>query len=255
MCRIMLLALLVLLVAWPTDPFAAPLPVRLAGGELIEANDLRLEIRSSLSSDNVDRDDLVNNRLLVRLSLVNLSKNIRQVDQLKCHGNRIDRCWGLTYFAWFPDGNALEITPRIEDGTIPRKAGKPQPLLLPGEGYSTGEHNAGRGLLFKHAYDQFKKHKGKFCLTAVVAELGVQSNTIPYNGCPMPPEKYVPWKLSKNTAERVRARKIEQEEREEDARRLDLELPPIRPRPQEPPPPPFDPKRDLIPLRRGVVED
>lgn len=83
----------------------------------------------------------------------------------------------------------------------------------------------------------YKKNKGQFCLTAVAAELKLQSNTLTYNGCPMPPAKYVPWTLSRNTPEKVRARKEEARRREEMAK---------NPRP---PADPCAPIQRLLPLK------
>jgi hypothetical protein len=201
----------------PDSGVGAPVPK--GGGQLIESENLRLEIRSPWGTTGDQRVNLTKESLIVGVYLVNRSKDHRVLPELIAQGNRIDRSHGVTYFFWFPDGTTVEVVPSLP-GLVPigvSEGGGKKPLLLPGEGFSSGEFDFNNSFSGTGVQDLVKKHKGQFCLTAVVAELRLQSNTLSYNGCKLPPVKYVPWKLSRNTPEKMRII------REERGKRLEAE--------------------------------
>jgi len=193
-----------------TSELARAVPAPPAGYALIEADGLRLEIQS--------RGKMVlgpagkREELDVTLILINNTKEIRSVKQLIADGNRLHVAYGLTYICWFPDGTVLELEPSFAAYSDPWSGSftRAKPLALPAEGYALGVFNF-INTLNKKFYDPYDKNKGRFCLTAVVGDLKLQSNTIRYNDCPDPPPEYVPVKHSRFTPE-ARA-KAEAEER------------------------------------------
>jgi len=163
-----------------------------------EANGLKLEIKASGRLDYDNPKYLNAGDGSVEFRLTNLRKEKRTLAGLSVRGNRIDFSNDVTLVLWFPDGTVLERNLCWRNTDLPIANEAAAPLELASGGCSRGEHYAIPGMDDREFMAFFKKNKGQFCLAAVIGDLGIQSNTVPFNSCPFPPKTHVPVKLSRN---------------------------------------------------------
>jgi hypothetical protein len=164
---------------------------------VVEKGDLRLEVRSRPGYADKGEANFTkgNDRTWdVTLVLINTARRLRSVEELKAPGNRLAAAPGVVYVVWFPDGGKpQQLTASPPPVEAPKKGEKPQPrpLVVAGRGYLHDTANLRKSLDASFA-KRFLKNKGRFCLTAVIPSLGLQSNTLCYNKCPAPPKPYDP---------------------------------------------------------------
>jgi hypothetical protein len=116
---------------------------------------------------------------LLFVSLKNLKKEVRQIDELETRFNLLCNCRQLSFVLRFEDGTVVER--QSVSQWIVRGEGKVQPLAIPSEG-EVGDRIEIRKLLEGHddldaAYSKCKN----FCVTAIIYPLNIKSNTLFFN--------------------------------------------------------------------------
>lgn len=204
---------------------ACGFPRDIAGSDPVQVDGLKLEIGIH-KEPGFDQSGGIDS-LHVTLLLLNLTKEHRCLDDVQAFGNRLDYCGDVLYAVRFADGTIWSFRkyhrfpPRILNNLLERK-----PLTIPAHGCTFGTMDL-RGSLTDNRFtvsfhESFKRNKGKFALTALVMKMGLQSNTLLFNDCPVPPAKYVPLTAAREFWNDFGA-KARAEEEELEERRLAIE--------------------------------
>ena len=190
--------------------FAAPLPKPKPskGPPVLVADNLRLELTPVKSPSPV----LDLSYLRVRTTLHNLSDRQRAdlpifsvLDPCKYHANVDSARLCVELIVWFPDGRAAYLWlegsgSKFERQTVAPRASASAIL----RGYKLGGFlDADAGVM--------KRNRNCFCVIAVDVERRLQSNTLSYNGCPLPPSSFNPFHYCRETPEGIAHYKAEEE--------------------------------------------
>jgi hypothetical protein len=177
---------------------AAPLPKPRPskGPPVLVADNLRLELTPVGQTDPVGRP----RDLLVRTTLHNLSN--RQRDDLSIFQvsdpEEAHREWDsarlcVDLIIWFPDGRATYLWLYGSGTKFERQT------VAPHASASAFMRGCKLGALVDD--DVESKNGNRFCVIAVDGKRRLQSNTVSYNGCPLPPSTFDPFRYCPGTPE------------------------------------------------------
>lgn len=173
---------------------AAPVPVQRPRWDPIEVGGLRLTFTPV--GKTVFSEKKGEHGIYALLTLTNRTDKEQVSEVLGTSGLPRQPCRYLSFIVWFPDGTVEQGTgasvcwPGGHEEDIPCR-------LAPGGSTQVQLSLSGpvrrAGRIFR-----LRKHDWKFCLTAVSEKYGLQSKTVSYNGCPMPPPSYRPLDHTEN---------------------------------------------------------
>jgi hypothetical protein len=191
---------------------AAPLPADKGIFAPKDAKGIALRIRSHSTDGKVffSPDERCLPGWTINLSLTNNSDIEIPLKKTYARNQKLSTCSQLEFVCWFPDHSVTHF--RLNDSQPsdhPRRV-----LLLPkhstiGDTYryccdfssvqKLNEYRL-RGD-YRHAQELFRDNKGRFCMTALLNVNGtyIQSNTLRFNGCPLPPRDFDPMDASPYT--------------------------------------------------------